>query len=40
MQELDPVLYSNVVEILKKEASEGTSRKMSSCSKAFVWLTR
>ncbi|KAI3671686.1 hypothetical protein L1987_87426 [Smallanthus sonchifolius] len=40
MQESDPKLYSNVVEMLKKEASEGTSRKVTSCSKAFLWLTR
>ncbi|XP_024973084.1 glycolipid transfer protein 3-like isoform X3 [Cynara cardunculus var. scolymus] len=40
MQESNPTLYSNVVEILKKEASEGTSRKVTSSSKAFLWLTR
>ncbi|CAN1234878.1 Glycolipid transfer protein 3 [Linum perenne] len=38
--EADPSVYSNLVEILKKEASEGISRKRDSCSKAFVWLTR
>ncbi|KAL5776712.1 hypothetical protein ACOSP7_009638 [Xanthoceras sorbifolium] len=38
--ESDPSLYSNAVEILKKEASEGNARKGPSCSKAFVWLTR
>lgn len=38
--ESDPSLYSNVVEILKKEASEGNARKVNSCSRAFVWLTR
>ncbi|CAN1234881.1 Glycolipid transfer protein 2 [Linum perenne] len=37
--EADPSVYSNLVEILKKEASEGISRKRDSCSKAFVWLT-
>eukprot|EP00257_Ricinus_communis_P019929 XP_015579052.1 LOW QUALITY PROTEIN: glycolipid transfer protein 3 [Ricinus communis] len=36
----DPSLYSNLVEILKKEAKEGNARKGSSSSKAFVWLTR
>ncbi|GKA70437.1 glycolipid transfer protein 3-like protein [Tanacetum coccineum] len=40
MLESDPKLYVNVVEILKKEASEGTSKKVASSSKAFVWLTR
>ncbi|XP_076943285.1 glycolipid transfer protein 3-like [Bidens hawaiensis] len=40
MQESDPKLYSNVVEILKKEAHEGMSRKVTSSSKAFLWLTR
>ncbi|KAJ0786225.1 putative glycolipid transfer protein [Helianthus annuus] len=39
MQESDPKLYSNVVEILKKEANEGTSKKVTSSSKAFLWLT-
>ncbi|CAN0921510.1 Glycolipid transfer protein 3 [Linum grandiflorum] len=29
-----------MVEILKKEASEGISRKRDSCSRAFLWLTR
>ncbi|KDP43034.1 hypothetical protein JCGZ_25220 [Jatropha curcas] len=36
----DPSLYSNLAEILKKEADEGIARKGNSCSKAFVWLTR
>ncbi|CAK9161955.1 unnamed protein product [Ilex paraguariensis] len=39
-QESDPALYSNMVEILKKEASEGNARKRTSCSSAIVWLTR
>ncbi|CAK9134736.1 unnamed protein product [Ilex paraguariensis] len=38
--ESDPILYSNVVEMLKKEASEGNARKITSCSRAIVWLTR
>ncbi|KAI9201530.1 hypothetical protein LWI28_024908 [Acer negundo] len=38
--ECDPCVYSNVVEMLKKEGSEGNARKGPSCSKAFVWLTR
>ncbi|XP_010244007.1 PREDICTED: glycolipid transfer protein 3-like isoform X2 [Nelumbo nucifera] len=40
MYESDPSVYSNVVEILKKEAREGIARKPSSCSRALVWLTR
>ncbi|XP_010999812.1 PREDICTED: pleckstrin homology domain-containing family A member 8-like isoform X2 [Populus euphratica] len=36
----DPSTYSNLVEILKKEADEGNARKGASCSKAFVWLAR
>ncbi|KAJ9146162.1 hypothetical protein P3X46_028466 [Hevea brasiliensis] len=36
----DPSLYSNLVEILKKESDEANARKGASCSKAFVWLTR
>ncbi|CAA0831658.1 Glycolipid transfer protein 3 [Striga hermonthica] len=36
----DPSIYSDVVEILKKEANEGKAKKGASCSKAFVWLTR
>lgn len=39
-QELNPSLYSNVVEILKKEKTEVSARHVSSCSRAFVWLTR
>ncbi|KAK7838587.1 glycolipid transfer protein 3 isoform X1 [Quercus suber] len=40
VHESDPSLNSNLVEILKKEASEGNARKAKSCSKAFLWLTR
>ncbi|KAK7351033.1 hypothetical protein VNO77_10167 [Canavalia gladiata] len=40
MHELDPTINSNLLEILKLEASKGNARKRSSCSKAFVWLTR
>ncbi|KAK9073121.1 hypothetical protein SSX86_007444 [Deinandra increscens subsp. villosa] len=40
VHESDPKVYSNVVEILKKESKEGTSRKVASSSKAFLWLTR
>ncbi|KAA8538311.1 hypothetical protein F0562_027866 [Nyssa sinensis] len=40
IHESDPSLYSNLVEILKKEASEGNARKGTSCSRAIVWLTR
>ncbi|KAK8642904.1 hypothetical protein V6N13_012228 [Hibiscus sabdariffa] len=37
--ESDPTKYSNLIEMLKKEESEGNARKGSSCSKAFLWLT-
>ncbi|RDY08720.1 Glycolipid transfer protein 2 [Mucuna pruriens] len=40
MHELNPSMNSNLVEILKSEASKGNARKRSSCSKAFLWLTR
>ncbi|KAK4340908.1 hypothetical protein RND71_039409 [Anisodus tanguticus] len=36
----DPSLYSNMVEILKQDISEGKERKGPSCSKALLWLTR
>ncbi|KAL2497128.1 Glycolipid transfer protein 3 [Abeliophyllum distichum] len=36
----DPLIYWDVVEILKKETSEGKAKKGPTCSKAFVWLTR
>ncbi|XP_019260299.1 PREDICTED: glycolipid transfer protein 3 [Nicotiana attenuata] len=36
----DPSLYSNMVEILKKEVNEGKERKGPSCTKAVLWLTR
>lgn len=36
----DPALYSNMVEILKKEISDGKGTKGPSCSKALLWLTR
>ncbi|XP_074557873.1 LOW QUALITY PROTEIN: glycolipid transfer protein 3-like [Curcuma longa] len=37
---LDPSLNSSLIEIVKKEVGEGTSRKAGSCSKAILWLTR
>lgn len=38
--ESDPSTYSNMVEILKKEATDGIARNFTSCSRALVWLTR
>ncbi|XP_027339046.1 glycolipid transfer protein 2-like [Abrus precatorius] len=40
MHELNPSVNSNLVEILKSEASKGIAKKRFSCSKAFAWLTR
>ncbi|KAG7578119.1 Glycolipid transfer protein domain [Arabidopsis thaliana x Arabidopsis arenosa] len=40
MWESDPLVYSNLVEILRMEAKEGSSRKPKSCSRAAFWLTR
>ncbi|WJX16621.1 hypothetical protein P8452_06626 [Trifolium repens] len=40
IHESNPTMISNLVEILKLEAREGNAKKGSSCSKAFVWLTR
>ncbi|KAG6520345.1 glycolipid transfer protein 3-like isoform X1 [Zingiber officinale] len=37
---LDPNMNSSLIEIVKKEVGEGTSRKTGSCSKAILWLTR
>ncbi|XP_030524599.1 glycolipid transfer protein 3-like [Rhodamnia argentea] len=39
-KESDPLKYSNLVEMIKKEAGEGNARKSDSCSRAIVWLTR
>lgn len=36
----DPKKYSNVIEILKQEAAEGSARKRDSCTRALLWLTR
>ncbi|XP_073099781.1 glycolipid transfer protein 3 [Elaeis guineensis] len=43
LQELyvsDPSRYSSLAEILKKEVSEGTTRKPESHARAMLWLTR
>ncbi|KAF3445547.1 hypothetical protein FNV43_RR10723 [Rhamnella rubrinervis] len=40
LHESDPSTYSNLVEILKKEAAEGNAKKISSCCRALLWLTR
>ncbi|XP_021771643.1 glycolipid transfer protein 3-like [Chenopodium quinoa] len=36
----DPATYSNLMEILNKEAVELNAKKSNSCSKALLWLTR
>ncbi|XP_021284562.1 glycolipid transfer protein 3 [Herrania umbratica] len=38
--ESDPTRYSNLIEILKEEDSEGNARTNTSCSRAVLWLTR
>ncbi|KAJ0237461.1 Glycolipid transfer protein 2 [Hirschfeldia incana] len=38
--ETDPCVYSNLVEILKKERNEGTYKMVASCSRALLWLNR
>ncbi|KAG0499784.1 hypothetical protein HPP92_004063 [Vanilla planifolia] len=40
MKLVDPILYSSLGEILKREVDEGTARKRESCSRAILWLTR
>ncbi|KAJ7965417.1 Glycolipid transfer protein [Quillaja saponaria] len=40
MHESNPSMYSNLLEILKKEQIEGNAKKGNTCSKSFVWLTR
>ncbi|XP_024030631.1 glycolipid transfer protein 3 [Morus notabilis] len=40
LHESDPLMYSNLVEMIKKEVGEGNARKGASCSKSIVWLTR
>ncbi|KAG8064580.1 hypothetical protein GUJ93_ZPchr0004g39171 [Zizania palustris] len=37
---LDPSKYSTLEEILEKEMEEGTARKLDSCARAILWLTR
>ncbi|CAL9768539.1 unnamed protein product [Musa acuminata subsp. burmannicoides] len=37
---LDASGYSSLVDIIKKEMSEGTARKSDSCTRATLWLTR
>ncbi|KAL5214158.1 hypothetical protein ABZP36_003310 [Zizania latifolia] len=37
---LDPSKYSTLEEILEKEMEEGTARKVDSCARAILWLTR
>ncbi|KAI3947866.1 hypothetical protein MKX01_034531 [Papaver californicum] len=38
--ESDPSSFGNVVQILKKEATERSARKVSSCTRGLIWLTR
>ncbi|XP_071722678.1 glycolipid transfer protein 3-like [Rutidosis leptorrhynchoides] len=40
LYESDTSRYSNLIDVLEKEAGEGTGRKGESCSKAILWLTR
>ncbi|KAJ3696724.1 hypothetical protein LUZ61_000429 [Rhynchospora tenuis] len=37
---LDPSSNSSLMEIVEKEAEEGTVRKADSCSRAILWLSR
>ncbi|XP_062225698.1 glycolipid transfer protein 3-like [Phragmites australis] len=37
---LDPPKYSTLTEIVEKEVKEGTARKVDSCARAVLWLTR
>ncbi|TVU00304.1 hypothetical protein EJB05_54292, partial [Eragrostis curvula] len=37
---LDPCKYSTLTEIVEKEVKDGTARKVDSCSRAVLWLTR
>ncbi|CAN6248704.1 unnamed protein product [Urochloa humidicola] len=37
---LDPTKYSTLTEIVEKEVKEGTARKVDSCARAVLWLTR
>ncbi|KAK3144714.1 hypothetical protein QOZ80_4AG0316830 [Eleusine coracana subsp. coracana] len=37
---LDPCKYSTLTDIVEKEVKDGTSRKVDSCSRAVLWLTR
>ena len=36
----DPATYSNLLEILKKDAVERNAKSNNSCSKAVLWLAR
>ncbi|KAJ8628785.1 hypothetical protein MRB53_022108 [Persea americana] len=40
LYESDPLSYSNLVNILKREVDQGFARRATSCSRALVWLTR
>ncbi|WVZ85740.1 hypothetical protein U9M48_032629 [Paspalum notatum var. saurae] len=37
---LDPSKYATLTEIVEKEVKEGTARKVDSCARAVLWLTR
>jgi hypothetical protein len=37
---LDPAKHSTLTEIVEKEVEEGTARKVDSCARAVLWLTR
>ncbi|CAN6235068.1 unnamed protein product, partial [Urochloa humidicola] len=37
---LNPTKYSTLTEIVEKEVTEGTARKVDSCARAVLWLAR
>lgn len=37
---LDPSKYSTLADIVEEEVKEGTARKVDSCARAILWLTR
>lgn len=40
LYQLDPAIYANLAEIVKKEVGDGSAKKALSCTRALLWLTR
>lgn len=40
LYQMDPSIYANLADMVKKEVEEKSAKKALSCTRALLWLTR